>query len=152
MCYSNYVGLKELVLYRIEAQNSAITHIDKDLVIRTFYSNSAKKTLASFPTAHTIGGVYFLTEKHAYYYWLSLIRKESYDKAVSNLPSTLPVNESHSIVEISKTGNRIGCAGIRPADHPSAVIRKDSVCIDIYPGIEPLLLNRLVEALNYAQT
>ena len=87
--------------------------------------------------------------KHAYYYWLSLIRKESYDKAVSNLPSTLPVNESHSIVEISKTGNRIGCADIRPADRPSAVIRKD---IDIYPDIEPLLLNRLVEALNYAQT
>lgn len=90
--------------------------------------------------------------KHAYYYWLSLIRKESYDKAVSNLPSTLPVNESHSIVEISKTDNRIGCAGIHPTDHPSAVIRKDSVCIDIYPDIEPLLLNRLVEALNYAQT
>ena len=36
--------------------------------------------------------------KHAYYYCLSLIRKESYDKAVSNLPSTLPVNESHSII------------------------------------------------------
>ena len=32
--------------------------------------------------------------KHAYYYWISLIRKESYDKAVSNLPRVFGVYPS----------------------------------------------------------
>ena len=89
--------------------------------------------------------------KHAYYYWLSRIRKESFDEAVNNLPAALQLEETHSVVEISQPSGSPECIGTS-SSNPCAVIRKGSLSIDLYSDAGPLLLSRLIEALDHAQT
>lgn len=89
--------------------------------------------------------------KHAYYYWLSLLRKESITDAVSQLPETINTNPAGAMVEIPvSTPIRSSTPVNKPDTLLSAVIRKGDLNIELYPGMDPLLLKQLMETLIYA--
>ena len=89
--------------------------------------------------------------KHAYYYWLSLLRKETLTDAVSHLPETINTNPAGAMVEIPVVPPTRSCSPVNESDtHLSAVIRKGDLNIELYPGMDPLLLKQLMETLIYA--
>ena len=95
--------------------------------------------------------------KYQYYYWLSKIRAECYEEAVSQLPGVKPINKSGSpgwmqngsFVEITP-----GTVNVAPkhANHgqPVAVVQTGSVRIEIMPNAPSSFIRQLLEAAQYA--
>ncbi len=87
--------------------------------------------------------------KDAYYYWLSRLREESYEDAVTNLPCA--PEPQQAFVEITRAmpsakgtednGNRI----------PMATVRKGSLQIDIMSHSTQDFLRNLLEAVSHVQ-
>lgn len=88
--------------------------------------------------------------KHAYYYWLALLRRENLADAVKSLPKAVNTNSTGTMIEIPVSNTRVYNSIGEKSSQLSAVIRKGDLNIELYPGMDPLFLKQLMETLIYA--
>lgn len=86
--------------------------------------------------------------KDAYYYWLKQVRIEAVAEANSKFNKSV-IPESNSFVEIQPVASSI-VASATNKSKPSAIIRGNSIEIELFDDASSTFIRKLMEAVRYA--
>lgn len=88
--------------------------------------------------------------RNEYYYWLRELRKENLSDAINKLPSVINKTNEPSIVELPIIpGSAVHCSTESP-NRPAAIIKANSISIELYSGADSVLVKQLIEAVVHA--
>lgn len=90
--------------------------------------------------------------KHAYYYWLARVQRDSYDDAIADLPVALGREcNNQAFVEISNSPATNHTDVTNISNNPAAILRKGDLTIDIYSDTDSFLIKTIIEAVYHVQ-